>query len=233
MERLDQLDTVQHPVDRAGGRQHQRVARAPFAAMEPSCRCSFDVGVSANQPLDGLLSFSSKAATHVHEFLRHHSEGPLYVVVGYASVWGLAWLQEHTLGRPVTLIIGDTKEYRFKSATDSDWEEAWELINRCDVEVLGWYRSPRSARGESMLHAKAWVVVDRSRTKAEAALVGSANLTKMGMQDNWEMMTVAVETDLPRIWAQLDGFVQGKTEKKPWPAEKLRKAITAGLTSSR
>ena len=136
-------------------------------------------------------------------------------VVGYASVWGLAWLQEHTLGRPVTLIIGDTKEHRFEKGTVSDREEALELIDRCDVEVLGWYRSPRSTCGESMLHAKAWVVVNRSRTRAGAALVGSANLTKMGIQGNWGMMTVVVETDLPRIWAQLDGFVQGKTERSP------------------
>ena len=223
-----------YPEDRDGGRRRKAVTGCPYtdSSAQSFCRCSTEVEVSANIPLEGFTWSSSKTETHVHQFLRYHSEGPLYVVVGYASVWGLAWLQEHTLGRPVTLIIGNTRRRYFKNATNPEREKALELIDRSDVEVFNWYRSPKNPRGESMLHAKAWVVADRASNRAEAALIGSANLTKDGMQDNWEMMAIAADTDLPRIWAQLDGFMQGKTENnKPWPDQKVKQWITEGLTN--
>ena len=31
---------------------------------------------------------------HITRFLRDYPDGHLYVAVGYASVWGLAWLQK-------------------------------------------------------------------------------------------------------------------------------------------
>lgn len=166
---------------------------------------------------------------HIKGFLRENP-GHLHVVVGYASVWGLAWLQDHTQGRPVSLIVGDAKAHHFEKATDADRRRALAFIGRRDVRVLNWYRTARSAQGKSMLHAKAWIATDRSGRRATAALVGSANLTKVGLQDNWEMMAVVAEAELPRIWEQLDGFIKGRTVKnKPWDAKsKLKQAIEEG-----
>ena len=167
---------------------------------------------------------------HIERFLNNHPDGHLYVAVGYASVWGLAWLQEHTTGRPVTLVIGDTKPHHFEKGTDSDRRKALAFLRRRDVRVLNWYRSARSAQGKSMLHAKAWVVADRKAGAATAALVGSANLTRVGLQDNWELMAVAAENEVTRIWSQLDGLLRGQTvSKKPWDAsQRLIDAINAG-----
>lgn len=159
------------------------------------------------------------AQAHIQRFLRDYPDGRLYVAVGYASVWGLAWLQNHAQGRPVTLIIGDTKRHHFEKATDSDRRKALAFLRRRDVQVRNWYRTARSAEGKSRLHAKAWVVEAPESREAIAGLIGSANLTKVGLQDNWEMMAVVGETELARIWAQLDGFLQGRTVKnKPWDA---------------
>ncbi len=171
-----------------------------------------------------------KTHIHIKKFLRDYPDGYLYVVVGYASVWGLAWLQENTARRPVTLVIGDTKPFRFEKATDSDRRKALALLRRRDVEVLNWYRTARSSQGASMLHAKSWVVTDQESKAALAALIGSANLTKEGLQNNWEMMAVVSERELPRIWAQLDGFLTGKSgNKPPWDAaERVIGAIENG-----
>lgn len=81
-----------------------------------------------------------------------------------------------------------------------------------------------------MLHAKAWVIAAPEKRSARAALIGSANLTRAGLQDNWEMMALAADVDLSRIWMQLDGFVEGTTvSRRPWDAEsRLMEAIEAG-----
>lgn len=78
-----------------------------------------------------------------------------------------------------------------------------------------------------MLHAKAGVIAAPKERSARAALIGSANLTRAGLRDNWEMMTLAADGDLSRIWRQLDGFVEGTTvSRKPWDAEsRLMEAI--------
>ncbi len=172
-----------------------------------------------------------KAQIHIKRFLRDYPDGHLYVAVGYASVWGLAWLQEHTQGRWVTLIIGSTQASRFEKATDSDRRKALALLRRRDVQVLNWYRTARSAQGASMLHAKSWVVRDQKTESAAAALVGSANLTKEGLVNNWEVMAVIAENELSRVWAQLDGFLKGRSgNKQPWNAEeRLVGTIETGL----
>ena len=81
-----------------------------------------------------------------------------------------------------------------------------------------------------MLHAKAWVIADSAEGSAGAALIGSANLTRTGIQDNWEMMALAADRDLSRIWRQLDGLMEGRTvNRKPWDAEsRLIEAIEGG-----
>ncbi|MDE0675687.1 MAG: phospholipase D family protein [bacterium] len=160
------------------------------------------------------------AQGHIQRFLRDNPHGHLYVLVGYASVWGLAWLHENTPGRPVTLIIGDTKPNHFERATNPDRAKALRFLRRRDVRALNWYRTGRSAQGKSMLHAKGWVVAEPKAKSATAALVGSANLTRSGLQDNWEMMALAADDDLSRIWSQLDGLMQKRTvNRAPWDAE--------------
>ena len=168
--------------------------------------------------------------TLIKRFLQDNSDGHLYVVVGFASVWGLAWLQDHTRGRPVTVLIGETRSQHFENATDFDRKKALAFVDRGDVQVLNWYRSARSAQGKSNLHAKAWVITDRNGRTATAALIGSANLTKVGLRTNWEMMAAPAEHELPRLWAQLDGFIKGKTvSKRPWNARhKITEAIKEG-----
>ncbi len=171
-----------------------------------------------------------RAEEHIVRFLRENPSGHLHVVVGYASVWGLAWLQEHTRRRPVTLVIGDTKKHHFNSATDSDRRKALALLGRRDVKVRNWYRTARSAEGKSMLHAKAWVVADGKSGSATSVLLGSANLTRAGLRDNWETMALAAEGEASRIWTQLDELMRGRSvANRPWDAtEGLVAAITEG-----
>ena len=170
------------------------------------------------------------AQRHIQRFLEDNPQGHLYVLVGYASVWGLAWLHENTPGRSVTLIIGDTRPHHFESATNPDRARALQFLRRRDVGTLSWYRTGRSPEGKSKLHAKAWVIAAPEQRSARAALIGSANLTTAGLRDNWEMMALAADGDLSRIWKQLDGFVEGRTvSRQPWDAEsRLMEAIEGG-----
>lgn len=171
--------------------------------------------------------FGDNSQEHIRQFLKDNPHGHLYVVVGFASVWGLAWLQDHTRGRPVTLLIGNTQESRFQVATDSDRRKALDLLRRPDVQVLNWYRTPRSPQGNSTVHAKAWIVADLGCPIA--ALIGSANLTKEGLQNNWEMMASVAYSELPLIWSELDGFLKGRRgNKPPWDhTERLDRTIAA------
>lgn len=170
------------------------------------------------------------AQGHIQRFLGDNPDGHLYVLVGYASVWGLGWLQENTRGRPVSLIIGDTKPHHFEKATNPDRAKALQFLRRRDVHTLNWYRTGRSAEGKSMLHAKAWVIAEPAEEAAKAALIGSADLTRAGLQDNWEMMALAADGDLSRIRRQLDGLMEGRTvSRQPWDAEsRLIEAIEGG-----
>lgn len=165
---------------------------------------------------------------HINQFLKNHPDGHLYVMVGFASVWGLAWLQANTRERPVTLVIGDTREFRFQNATDSDRRKALDFLRRGDVKVYSWYQTSRSSQGKSDMHAKSWVVTDTKKTIATAAMIGSANLTKAGLENNWEMVAVVADEELPRVWAQLDGFLKGKTvNRQPWDvSDRLTDAIS-------
>ena len=55
-------------------------------------------------------------ASKIETFLRNAPPGRLYVVVGYADVTGLAWLERHAAERPVTLLIGDTRGRLFRGS---------------------------------------------------------------------------------------------------------------------
>lgn len=61
-------------------------------------------------------STNRTAEAAVLRFLDKHKGGKLRVVVGYASVWGLAWLSRHCGGRSVDLLIGNCQPHWFKKA---------------------------------------------------------------------------------------------------------------------
>lgn len=131
----------------------------------------------------------------ITQFLQENPRGRLYVLTGYVSVWGLAWLHKNTKGRPVTLIIGDTKPTNFKTATDDDREAALRFLSRQDVQVKNWY-SKQPPGIEAIAHAKAWIVDGPTK---KAILIGSANLTKQGLRHNFEMMAKAADSETPSL----------------------------------
>lgn len=143
------------------------------------------------------------------EFLVRHPEAPLRIAVGYASVWGLAWLNEHTKGRPVELFIGNAKPRYFSNATESDISAAQEFLSRSDVAVRNWYRRHG---GKSEAHLKAWVVQTNA---APAVLMGSANLTRAGIQENQEVMGECSADDASRTASEIDALW-----KKAWDAKR-------------
>ena len=154
---------------------------------------------------------------HIERFLKDYPVGHLYVVSGYASVHGLAWLQRHAKRRPVTLVIGDVDRSRFESASDNDRVDAAKFLHRDNVTVLNWSPTGRNTLGEAMMHAKGWVVTRGKTRKPVAGLIGSANLTKTGLNYNWEMMGRVYRKDLPRIASQLEGLLSGANgNKAPW-----------------
>ena len=169
------------------------------------------------------------AERSVERFLDEHPDGHLFVLVGYASIWGLSWLNRHTQGRRVTLVVGDTHTSRFQKGTDFDRRQALAFLDRGNVEVLNWYRTNRSKRGQAQLHIKAWFVADQNN-RLVGALNGSANLTKQGMTKNVELMTSVPNADLPDTWRKVDSFVRGYgKERAPWTCEeRLVKIITEG-----
>ena len=172
------------------------------------------------------------AGQSVRRFIDHHPHGHLFVLVAYASVWGLSWLQQHTQGRKVTLLIGDTRRKAFQKATESDRGQALQFLRRSDVEVLNWYRTNRSKQGAAQLHAKAWFVTDQNN-ELVGALDGSADLTKQGMTKNVEIMTSVPRSDLPSLWLRVDAFLKGESgERAPWTRkEHLVEILGAGTPS--
>jgi len=123
-------------------------------------------------------------------FLASYPDGPLTVVVGYASIWGLAWLNDHTKGRKVNLVIGDTRGNHFARASEDSRRNAMNFLRRADVSVGNWYQKQGTP---SEIHMKAWLI----ETPADSAvLVGSANLTKKGIRQNQELMVEASGNDL-------------------------------------
>ena len=145
--------------------------------------------------------------------MRTHPTGRLIVCVGSASVSGLVWLAERTRQRPVTLLIGDLQGRNFQHATDADRRAALAFVQRSDVEVHNWYRTPRSAAGRSKAHLKVWAACDE-RGAPHAFLVGSANLTTAGFAENVELMTVADSSEHDYLTGVLEALLQ-----KSWLAE--------------
>ena len=150
------------------------------------------------------------AEQRIVKFLEKNPRGPLYVLTGYASVWGLAWLHERTSGRPVTLLTGDARKKRFAKATESDRKSALEFLSRDKVTVKTWYSKKTPGR-EAIAHAKAWIVKKPTRY---VALVGSANLTEQGFQHNFEMMARAARFEIRTLIKEMEETLAKAKESK-------------------
>ena len=125
------------------------------------------------------------AESRIAEFLDANPNQPLRVAVGYASVWGLAWLGRHTQGRSVELLIGDCRKHRFKAGTEADRKTAREFLSRGDVTLRNWYARRDQERSA---HIKAWQTTDS--TGQTLILSGSANLSRQGLRSNSNHMVV-------------------------------------------
>jgi len=135
-------------------------------------------------------------ASRIEEFLGAAPPGRLHVIVGYADVTGLAWLGRHAAGRPVTLLIGDTRRRLFQGQPQ-DRRAALGFLARGDVEVLSGYR-----RGAPFVHQKVYVVASPDGDEAVAGVVGSANLTDAGLFRNEETVVTVPREELPAVWQQ-------------------------------
>ena len=153
-----------------------------------------------------------KASQRIEEFLVANPSGKLTVAVGFASTGGLAWLQERTRGRPVDLLIGDTRAARFSEGSEEGRRKAIDLLLRDDVQIYTWFAN-RPVRREA--HLKVWKVDGHRRRGRTALLIGSANLTEAGLHYNYEAMCEAVPADIKQISAQLDELF-----RQAWKANK-------------
>lgn len=147
------------------------------------------------------------ASTQIVRFLRANPHGHLYVIVGYASTAGLAWLNRHTQNRPVTLVIGKATNTYFIKATSDDRLSASEFIARPDVQVRNWYRTSKGG-DPSEAHAKAWMVWNKhSNPTYPSVMLGSANLTKQGLYHNVEMMAFVAGDEAIRLWEEMRDLI--------------------------
>ena len=153
----------------------------------------------------------------IEQFLKRNRDGPLLVVVGYASAFGLRWLNERTRRRDVSLLIGDV-ETGFRNFTEDDRKPAVEFLRRPDVQV----------RQCSTLHAKAWLVQpDPAVPAAGAVLVGSANLTKQGLLHNVEMLSVVPESEHVRLYAEMHAAFRSSWDIRDSLLVRLREEPTS------
>lgn len=144
--------------------------------------------------------YESPTERRILEFLHAHPGAPLRVAVGYSSIWGLAWLAQHTQDRPVELLIGDIRNRFFKNATESDRRVAAEFLSRNDVRVCNWYKKHG---GASEAHLKAWVI---RTSEGLFVLTGSANLTEKGIRKNAEAMGEFTGEDARRTATEVDAL---------------------------
>ena len=178
------------------------------------------VGAAGEPPADLAVEVLDLAATlppvslpaeRIDRFLRDNPSGLLWVTVGFASAFGLAWLNERTRGRPVRLLIGDTRT-GFANYSEADRRAAIRFIQRPDVSVRNWYRKHGGYR---TAHAKTWMVEpDPNAGAAGGVLVGSANLTRQGLLHNVEMLTLADPSEHRRLRAEIHDVMD-----ESWPIE--------------
>ncbi len=138
------------------------------------------------------------ASSRIEQYLKDHPDGDLLVAVGYATAPGMAWLARRTVGRRVSLLIGDTRSQWWMKMSESDRAACLTFLRRGDVEIRNWYRTKRSRSGESSAHLKVWAV--HNNWLPVSALVGSGNLTRKGLDDNVEVMVEAHGRDMQQAW---------------------------------
>ena len=167
------------------------------------------------------------AAERIEHFLEDHPRGDLWIAVGYATPAGIAWLNDRTRGRYVHLLIGNTQSTYWKRVAAADRQATAAFLQSGDTAVRNWYRTAKSKQGASDAHLKAWIVADRDAPVA--ALVGSANLTRQGLEENIELMVEATGDDLDRCWGKMRDL-----HDKGWDcAERLLDYLGAGGTARR
>ena len=167
------------------------------------------------------------AAERIEQFLADHPHGDLWIAVGYVTPAGIGWLNDRTQGRRVHLLIGNTQSAYWENVAAGDNRSAAGFLKRQDTAVKNWYRTAKSKQGASDAHLKAWLVADRG--VPVAALVGSANLTRKGLEENAEMMVEATGDDLARCCAQM-----GELHAKGWDcAERLLDYLGTGGTAKK
>lgn len=152
-------------------------------------------------------STNRTAEAAVLRFLDKHKGGKLRVVVGYASVWGLAWLSRHCGGRPVDLLIGNCQPHWFKKSTEEDREEAIRFLKREDVTLSNWF----SSENNKTIHIKAWYLRNETGYKV---MSGSANLTKQGMLFNEEFLGEHEGEEAVKLREQLQSLFERAKDAK-------------------
>ena len=162
------------------------------------------------------------AARRIERFLRRHPDGRLIVCVATASPAGLAWLHEHTVGRPVELLVGDLRRRHFVDGTRRQRLTARKFADRGDVKIRHWPRRTHADSRRRKAHLKLWAVCDGDGNPA-VFLVGSANLTTAGLHDNVEAVAVADRSE----HAYLSGVVSRLHSGARPSRRRLRKAIAA------
>lgn len=147
----------------------------------------------------------SETADRIERFLLDNPRGTLWVVAGYASTYGFAWLHERTQARPVRVLVGDIGT--FQGSSPSDRAAAVQFLQRPDVAVGTIY-------GRTV-HAKGWMVEpDPAAGVAGGVLHGSANLTKSGLHHNVELMSEVASGDIEELRAKIrDTVEQGQSVK--------------------
>ena len=125
------------------------------------------------------------AANTIERFLLKYPDRKIRVVIGYASIYGLAWLAERTQNRKVDLLIGFYGNQSFRNDSTESISNAKRFLCREDVTVRSWFAKD-PARGS--VHMKACHTLDSNN--AHRILSGSANLTKQGLLYNREAMGI-------------------------------------------
>jgi len=118
------------------------------------------------------------------------------VLAGSADAAGLAWLAERSAGRPVTLLLGDTRRRNFRKAAKKDRKAALGFLAGDGVAVRRW---PRNMKSGERMHAKAFLA---GSSETGAVLAGSANLTHRGLFCNIEMMAEASGAERQELWSE-------------------------------
>ena len=155
----------------------------------------------------------------IDRFLENHPEARLRISVGFASVWGLAWLAERTRGRRVELLIGNTQAQYFRNAYEEDRRVAIEFLSRQDVDVYNWYSKQQ---GGAEAHLKTWIAKDPDG--GYSVLAGSANLSEAGLRRNTETMGEYYGEDADRVRQEVNRLFDQSWDAK----ERVLEYLTNG-----